>query len=125
MKYGIVILILSAIGVTVRIFRGSIIRWLMSLRTKLQIRSLRHAIADADNNKSTTGRKTMVVFNRTAGSYETVEKKTLKTASNLFKNKNNAKMTEGRKKMAKKKPARAFDPKRVKTIEKKSLYVTD
>jgi hypothetical protein len=108
-----------------RIFRKPVSRWLIKIRAKLQIHSLREAIADADHDKQTTGRKNMVVFNQSSGKFEPLQKRLLKIASNNTRNKSNKAMTEGRKKMMQKKKTRVFDNNRVKQIEKKSLYVTN
>lgn len=103
-----------------------IIQSLLNLRAKLQISSLREAISDADKDKARTGRKNMVVFNLTSGKYEPVQKKLLKQASQLGKNKSNKAMTDGRRRVLKKqkRKERVFDADRIRTIEDKSLYVT-
>jgi hypothetical protein len=124
MKFLLIISIIVGFITLLRIFRKPIVKRLVKIRASLKIRSLRHAIQEADHNKASTFRKTMVVYNTSSGEYETLEKKILKKASYLNRNKNNAKLTEGRKKFMKKK-ARAFDHDRVKNMEKKSLYVTD
>lgn len=97
----------------------------MFLRSKLQIQSLRSAIRDADMDKDETGRKNMVVFNTTGGNFEPIQKNLLKKIANRNKNKNNGKLTDGRKKFMKKKKKSQIDTDKVKTIEKKSLYVTN
>jgi hypothetical protein len=102
-----------------------LIRYLLRLRAKLQISSLKEAIHDADKDKEKTGRKNMVVFNTTSGKYEPVQKKLLKAATRVGKNKSNKALTEGRKRMLKQTRERAFTNERVKQIEKKSLYVTN
>lgn len=123
-----VIIIIVAIIITTlilaRIFRKRILGWLIRLRSKLQIRSLREAIGEADKNKADTGRKNMVVFNTVSGKYEPLQKRLLKAAANSGKNKNNAAMTDGRKRMKRKK-VRIVEHSGVKNIEKKSLYVTN
>lgn len=106
----------------IRLFRHRIIKYLLRLRVKVRISSLRGAIHEADENKEKTGRKNMVI-QKPDGFFETVQKRRMKAASNLTKNKNNAKLTPGRKKFMKKKE-RLFEPGRLKEIENKSLYVT-
>lgn len=122
------IFLIAAIMITllilIRIFRKRIIQWLLRLRAKLQIQSLRKAIWDADKDKEKTDRKNLVVFNLSTGKYEPIQKKLLKIAANVNKNKNNAAMTEGRKRFMKKRKERSFDPERIRTMEQKSLYVT-
>ena len=66
------------------------------------------AISKADDIQSKTGRKCLVVFNKTTNEYEAIEKKILKRAANNSKNK----------------PGRVFTHERVKIMQKKSLYVT-
>lgn len=105
-------------------FTSWLIKKLLSLRAKLQLGSLRVAIGEADKDKAKTDRKNMVVFNAYSGKYEPLQKKALKAHANSRKNKSNKAMTEGRKKMMKKKPARVIDMEKVKQIEEKSLYVT-
>jgi hypothetical protein len=107
-----------------RWIRVKIIQFLLRKRAKLQMGTLRHAIHDADDNKKETGRKNMVVFNTHSGHFEPMQKKLLKQVAKAGKNKSNKAMTDGRKKMMKKKPARVIDMERVKHIEEKSLYVT-
>lgn len=103
--------------------KRNLVMYLLRLRAKLRISSLREAINEADKDKSTTGRKNIVVFNTTSGKYEPVQKRVLKVVSQRTKNKSNKAMTKGRVKMMKQK-VRAFDTERVKQIENKSLYVT-
>lgn len=105
-------------------FTSWLIKKLLSLRAKLQITSLKEAIGLADKDKEKTGRKNMVVFNTYSGKYEPLQKKLLKNAANATKNRSNKAMTEGRKKMLKKRKARIIDMNRVHQIEEKSLYVT-
>jgi trehalose/maltose hydrolase-like predicted phosphorylase len=102
MKYLLIISIIVGFITLLRVFRKPIVKWLVKIRASLKIRSLRHAIQEADDNKASTFRKTMVVYNTSSGEYETLEKKILKKASYLNRNKNNAKLTEGRKKFMKK-----------------------
>jgi len=124
MNWLILISIVASVLMALRVFRKQIGKWLVKINASLKIRSLRQAISEADDNKDNTGRKTIVVYNATSGEYETIEKKILKKASYSNRNKNNAKLTPGRKKFKKDK-TRAFSDERVKTIEKKSLYVTN
>jgi hypothetical protein len=110
-----------------RVFRKQIRKWAYKIRAKLQIATLRTAIAEADKDKAETARKNMVVFNTLTGQFEPIQKKVLKGLSMATKNKNNGALTEGRKRalrMQKKKP-RYFTSEKVKETEKKSLYVTD
>lgn len=89
-------------------FKVPIRKWAMRMSAKLTIKSLRKAVQQADAIKSTTGRKAIVVFNKTTNEYEAIEKKILKRAANNSKGKTN----------------RFFTHDRVKLIQKKSLYVT-
>ena len=114
-------IILAAI-LLIRIFRMRILKWLLNLRMKLKIQSLRSAIAGADSDKSKTNRKNMVVFNTVSGAYEPLQKRLLKTAERVSKKKNNAKMTDYRKKRRPKNKRILNMP--VKELEEKSLYVT-
>ena len=123
MKYLPIILTIGTIILLVRVFRKHIIRYLLRLRVKVRMVSLREAIHDADDNKSKTGRKNLVI-QKPDGFFEPVQKRRMKVASNLSKNKNNAKMTPGRRKFMKKKE-RLFEPERLKEIEDKSLYATN
>ena len=124
MAYIFFILVIATTLFLLRAFKKPIQKWAYKLRAKLNIHSLRTAIEDADKNKLKTGRKTMVVFNTSTGSYEPLEKKILKAASNAGKRKNNAAMTDGRRKFQEQKQ-RTFSPERVKQIQQKSLYVTN
>lgn len=127
LKRYIKIILSYTLGYILRPFvllKRRLIKSLLKLRAKLQIGSLREAIAGADKNKTETGRKNMVVFNTYSGKYEPIQKKVLKVASNASKNKSNKAMTDGRKKMMKQRKARVIDIDRVHQIEKKSLYVT-
>lgn len=109
-----------------RVFRKPIRTWAYNLKGRLMIVSLRGAIKKADQDKKKTGRKNMVVFNRASGELEPVQKKLLKMAAKMSKNKSNAAMTKGRKRMMTKNKRKKteFSTERVKQIEKKSLYVT-
>lgn len=122
MKY---VPILAAIGIVlllIRIFRPAIIKWLYRLRARLHIQSLRQAISDADGDKEQTQRKNMVVYNTAIKEFEPLQKQLLKAAERAGKNKNNAKMTDGRKRVLKRK--KKLLQQDVKMMEKKSLYVT-
>jgi len=123
MIYILIILIIATLLLVIRAFRKQIIKWLLALRAKLQIHSLRQAIDEADKDKEETKRKNMVVFNTVGGKFEPIQKKTLKRAASAGKNKSNKKMTDGRKKMLKKKP-RVITMQRVKKIEEDALYIT-
>src|SRR4051812_39496238 len=81
--------------------RNQVVKYLIRLRSKLHIRSLRTAINGADKDKDLTGRKNMVVFNTASGEYEPLQKRLLKNAARAGKNKSNKAMTPGRKKMMK------------------------
>lgn len=116
--------VLAVLGL-LRAFRDPIARWLIRLRGKLQIQSLRFAIEDADKDKAKTGRKNMVVFNKETGKFEPIQKRLLKVASRNSKNKSNKAMTDGRKRMMKQTKKRVFTPEKVKSLEKKSVYVTN
>lgn len=105
-------------------FTAWMVKKLLALRAKLQISSLKEAIGLADKDKAKTGRKNMVVFNTVSGKYEPLQKRLLKNAANATKNRSNKAMTEGRKRMMKKRKARIIDMNRVHQIEDKSLYVT-
>lgn len=105
--------------------RGQFIKYLIKLRARLHISSLRTAIVDADKDKDRTGRKNIVVFNSHNGVFEPIQKKQLKAIANSRKNTSNKAMTPGRRKMMQKRKARIVDQEQIKTIEKKSLYVTN
>lgn len=109
-----------------RMIGNWIVRKLLEMRARLQIRSLGVAIGEADKDKGKTGRKNMVVFNTVSGKYEPIQKKILKRAAEKDKNNSNKAMTEGRKReLAKqKRKKRIIDHDRAKRIEEKSLYVT-
>lgn len=123
MKFIPIILIIGTIIFLLRVFRPQITRFLTRLQVKIRMQSLRSAINEADENKSKTGRKNIVVPTHD-GFFEPVQKRKMKAASNLTKNKNNAKHTPGRLKFMKKKQ-RLFQPERIKEIEDKSLYATN
>lgn len=123
MKYIPIIGSIFLVVLLIRVFRIHILRWLLKLRARLQIRSLRTAIEDADTDKADTGRKNMVVFNTASGKFEPLTKKLLKTAEKAGKNKSNAQQTAYRKKY--KQGRKKILGEDVKTIEKKSLYVTN
>lgn len=122
MKYLPIILAIGTVLLLLRIFRVRIVRWLIKLRSRLHIQSLRTAISEADKDKAETQRKNMVVFNTVSGQFEPLQKKVLKQIEQKGKNKNNGKMTEGRKKFMREKKKLLNQP--VKQIEEKSLYVT-
>lgn len=123
MIYIYVILSLSLAILMIRINRMKILQWLLRLRARLRIQSLRGAIQEADKDKAETKRKNMVVFNTASGKYEPFQKQLLKNVQMAGKNKNNAKMTEGRLKFKKTKKKLLIQD--VRTMEEKSLYVTN
>lgn len=127
MKYLPIILTIGTIILLVRVFRVRIVKYLLYLRGKMTVAGIREAIKSADADKAKTARKNMVVFNTVSGSFEPIQKRVLKAAARKNKNKNNGKMTEGRKR------ALAMQPKkngymtmdRVKKAEEKSIYITN
>lgn len=126
MKFAPIILIILTSILLLRLFRKKIVKWLYRLRAKLKMQSLGRAIKEADKDKEKTNRKNMVVLNLHSGYYEPVQKRLLKYVAKKNKNKNNAAMTKGRRKMAAKpKTKTEIDTDRIKHIEKKSLYVTN
>lgn len=123
MKYIPIILTIGTILLLMRVFRMKILGWLLKLRAILKIQSLRVAINEADKDKEETQRKNMVVFNTVSGKYEPLQKRILKAAERSGKNKNNAKLTDGRKRFMQHKKKILNQP--VKQLEEKSLYVTN
>lgn len=123
MKILLVIAIFSVIVFLIRTNRVKIRRWLLGLKARLQLSTLREAIHEADKDKEETGRKNIVIFNSTEQRFEPIQKRTLKRLSQAGKNKSNKAMTAGRKRVltVRKRPMTSS---RVKQIEKKSLYVT-
>lgn len=122
----IICVTLVTLMILIRLFAKPIRKWVMILRSKLMIRSLRVAINDADKDKEKTDRKNIVVFNKASGDYEPVTKKLLKQVEQQGKKKNNAKKTPGRiwaQQQGKKKKKILGNT--VHEIEKKSLYVTE
>lgn len=117
--------ILLSAGIALFIFRNSIRKWAYQKKTTMQLGTLRGAIHAADDDKEATGRKNLVIFNSTAGSFEPIQKKQLKAITKFGKNTNNKAMTEGRKKMMSTKKRRSVSVARSKQIEKSSLYVTN
>lgn len=101
-------------------FKKNIRSWAYGISLKLQLKTLRGAIAAADADKEKTGRKNMVVYNTTTKSFEPMQKKALKHAAK-------AKVQEEVKKGFRQPKAKKVTPiksQRVRVIEKKSLYVT-
>lgn len=88
---------------------GKVVSWLLKIKSRHQLETLRNAIHAADSDKEKTGRKNMVIFNTTTKKFEPVQKKLLKQVNQVQK---------------KKRLSRTLDPKRIHQIEKKSLYVT-
>jgi hypothetical protein len=119
-----IILAVLIFFISVWMGRKHIIKWLLRVRSKLSLHSLRDAIHAADADKSKTGRKNMVIYNTTNKVFEPIQKKQLKTVANKLKNKNNAAQKPGRKSALKKGKTRLITPERIKQTEKKSLYVT-
>lgn len=105
------------------IFRNRVRKFLNKAAMKLQLSTLRQAIHDADANKEENGRKNIVIFNTVNKAFEPVEKRVLKRMADKNRNTNNAAKTKYRKRNHGK-GKRVLDSERVKTIEKKSLYVT-
>lgn len=98
---------LAILATLLWIFRSSIISYLIRLRTKMSLASIRTSIHEADADKAKTGRKNIVVYNADTKRFEPVQKKQLKKVS----------------KMKKGKPGR-ITPERIRNMEKKSIYVT-
>lgn len=88
---------------------GKVISFLLKIKSKHQLETLRKAIHDADKDKEKTGRKNMVIYNSTTKKFEPVQKKILKQVSKIQKQKG---------------IKRTMKSQRIKQIEKKSLYVT-
>ncbi len=103
-----VLLVTYLVSVLLSLFKTPIRAWAMRLSARLKIQSLRKAIAKADEIQRTTGRKCLVVFNKSSNEYEAIEKKILKRVANNTKGK----------------PGRVFTHDRIKLMQKKSLYVT-
>ena len=130
----LIILILTLLMLAiVHAFRRPLISYFSQLRGKLHVQSLRKAIISADKDKAKTGRKNIVVFNSTSGSFEPVQKRLLK-----FLGERNKKQSDGVRKKVRKKngkvvkvvvrkkkqPAGEINTGRIKEAEQKSLYVT-
>lgn len=120
--YFIIGIVFTALFLFIRMNRMRILKWLLGLRARLQIQSLRTAIYGADKDKEETQRKNMVVFNSVSGKFEPVTKQLLKNAERVGKRRSNAKQTEYRRKYTKSKKKILLQS--VNEIEKKSLYVT-
>lgn len=88
--------------------KAVIIQFFLKMKMKHTFGTLREAIHNADADKSRTGRKNIVVYNTDSGCFEPVQKKKLKQLVAFNKRKKD----------------HSFNSKRVKLIEKKSLYVT-
>jgi hypothetical protein len=110
-----IIIISSALGIIaisvllIKLFKVQIISFLLRLRTKYVMNTLRDAIHQADADKSATGRKNMVVYNSDTKMFEPIQKRKLKAYVAYNK---------------RKKRRGLIDNKRIHSIEKKSLYVT-
>lgn len=125
MSHIIIILLTLVTAVTLALlFRKQLRSWLYRMRGKLHVQSLRMAIIDADKDKAKTGRKNMVVMNTTSGSFEPAQKRLLKFLAAKNKQRNNGRLTAGRKKFAKRKKITEITTEKVKQVEKNSLYVT-
>lgn len=128
MKYLPIILTIGTIILLIRVFRKPIIKYLLHLRGKLTVAGIRHAIKEADADKAKTSRKNMVVLNTSSGAWEPVQKRQLKAVARVNRNKNNAKMTEGRKwfmSKSKQKRKSSITTEKVRQLETKSVYVTN
>lgn len=88
---------------------GKVVAFLLRIKSKHQLETLRKAIHDADADRGKTGRKNMVIFNTTTKKFEPIQKKKLKQVSQVQKKKGGK---------------RTMSSQRIKQIEKKSLYVT-
>lgn len=88
---------------------GRVVKFLLKIKSKHQLETLRTAIHAADSDKEKTGRKNMVIYNSTTKKFEPVQKKILKQVSKIQKQKG---------------IKRTMKSQRIKQIEKKSLYVT-
>lgn len=88
---------------------GLVVKFLLKIKSKHQLETLRKAIHDADADRGKTGRKNMVIFNTTTKKFEPIQKKKLKQVSQVQKKKGGK---------------RTMSSQRIKQIEKKSLYVT-
>ena len=78
-------LFLNTILFPFRWLRERAIRWLLTLRAKGQVESMRLAIAEADKIKKTTGRKAIVVYNKSTKRWECIEKQALKRMHKVHK----------------------------------------
>jgi hypothetical protein len=104
--------------------RGKLNRYLTRIRSKMRMNSLREAIGKADDIKSKTGRKTIVVFDNGAGQYDALTKRAMKQVADKRKVKGQPRQTAYRRRHPVKiKPSR-FTNERIKTLEQKSAYVT-
>jgi hypothetical protein len=123
--FKIIVAILKPLFFILGRIRAYLIERALNLRARLRFRSLGEAIQEADDKKKETGRKNMVLFNHHSGAYDAIEKKMLKRAKNKHKVKGQPKQTKYRKSHAKNvKPGRFTDD-RIKSLEKRSAYVTN
>jgi len=123
MNWTFIILVLMALAILFILLRMNlkhIRRWLSTMAVRLQIRSLRTAINDADKDKAQTGRKNIVVYNTSISSFEPAQKKLLKR---LAVSKVQSKVPAGFRQPKAKKRSQLTTGK-VKQVEDKSLYVT-
>ncbi len=120
-------IILVSLVTVVRIFRKPLRAWAMKMTVKFKIGSLRKAIRQADKIKAVKGRKALVVYDSQSQEFTATEKKVLKKASSVTKNRSNKASTDGRKKMKsqdkRSNQQRVLNPSRIKVIEENSLYV--
>lgn len=110
-----------AITVALAVFKKHIRAWLLKIRAKLKIQSLRKAINEADSDKKQTQRKNIVVFNALSGQFEAVPKKNLKRLAG----KKIQPIVQSGYRQKKAVKASSISKKQVKQTEKKSLYVTN
>lgn len=114
------LLILTAIAALVIVFKQKIIALLVSFKNKLFIKSLRHAINDADADKDKTGRKNMIVWNTASQQFEPIQKKQLKKMATIKKQPS----VQNGYRVPKAKKVTSLTTSVVKKTEKRSLYVT-
>jgi hypothetical protein len=104
--------------------RKSLNRYLLRIRSKMRMNSLREAIIKADDIKDKTGRKAIVVFDNGAGQYDALQKRAMKIVADKRKVKGQPKQTAFRKRHPVKVSTSRFTNARIKTLEQKSAYVT-
>lgn len=119
------IIISSVVLFLLWFFRKRIVKLLLKTKGKLRMGSLRIAISEADGIKEKTDKKAMVVFNNHSDQYEAVSKQLLKKAVKKHKVNRNRKQTKYRQSNVKTITPGRFTLDRIKSLEKKSLYVTN